>query len=160
MKSILFALSVSIALLCAGYAQQPAPPKKPPVGIPADSKFLNGKWYHVYFEKGGWRRARDRCKTLGGQLAVIPDENTQTFISKLADSTALWVGATDEKVKNVWVWSDGTQMTFKAWDTERGQPDGSGKEHYLLFWKNGKWHDAVERGDEQTAGFICEWKDK
>ena len=147
------------SMLGAVSAQQPTT-KKPPVGVPAEATLFNGKWCRVYFEQGGWKHAKDRCKVLGGQLAVVPDEPTQAFIKKLADSTALWLGATDEKVKNVWLWSDGTRMTFKAWDSEHGQPNGGRNENYLLIWKTGKWHDVGEHGDQQTVGFICEWKPK
>ena len=152
-------ITIGASILGSVSAQQPIA-KKPPVGIPADATSFNGKWYRVYFEKGSWQHARDRCNVLGGQLAIVPDEATHAFIKKLADSTALWLGATDEKVKNVWVWSDGSRMTFKAWDTEHGQPNGGRKENYLLIWKTGKWHDAGEQGDQQTVGFICEWKAK
>ena len=92
-------ITIGASILGSVSAQQPIA-KKPPVGVPADATSFNGKWYRVYFEKGRWQHARDRCNVLGGQLAVVPDEATQAFIKKLADSTALWLGATDEKVKN------------------------------------------------------------
>ncbi|HEY2342585.1 MAG TPA: C-type lectin domain-containing protein, partial [Chthoniobacteraceae bacterium] len=116
----------------------------------------NGKWYRVYLEKGGWRHAKQQCNVLGGQLVVIPDEATQNFVKQLAGVTPLWIGATDEKLKGVWVWVDGTTATYTAW--EPGQPNGAPKEDYMAIW-HGLWNDAFEN-EPKVVGFVCEWSKK
>lgn len=159
MKPILWlAILAFTATLELASAQQ-ASPLRPPVGVPADAKHFQGKWFRVYLEKGGWKRAKEKCARLGGQLATVPDEATQGFVKQLADDLQLWLGATDEKVQRLWVWVDGTPMNFSAWAP--GQPShGEGKEHYLqTFGEGGRWNDAVE-DDRHVVGFICEWKPK
>src|SRR4051812_1339986 len=103
MKHILISL-LSVSLVAYSGQAQKSVPAKPPVGIPLDAKHFNGKWYRVYTEKLGWKRANQRCKALGGQLAVVPDEATHAFIKQLAGGIAVWLGATDEKVENAWEW--------------------------------------------------------
>lgn len=134
-----------------------SPPSRPPVGIPSDAVHFKGRWFRVYVEKGGWKRARERCVIVGGRLATVPDSATQTFIKELASELPLWLGATDEKTDGVWQWVDGTNMTFKAW--QPGQPDNSPRENYLMIARNGLWNDAFE-GEPGVMGFICEWARK
>jgi len=90
------------------YGQSPTP-TKPPVGIPADATLFNGKWYRVYIERVPWTRAKEKCKGLGGQLAVVPDEQTWDFL-KSRSPAALWLGGTDEETEGVWKWVDGTSF--------------------------------------------------
>lgn len=135
-------------------AQQSSP--KPPINVPADAKLFNGKWYRVYLEQTTWPIARDKCKTLGGQLAISLDEPTQAFLKDLKPDVGLWLGATDEKLEGVWQWVDGTEMKFKAWAP--GEPAGARSENYL-FLIHGKWEDH-SNGRPQVVGFVCEWKAK
>ena len=145
---------VLVAILLPAFAQQTAP--KPPVGVPADAKLFNGKWYRVYLEQTTWPVARDKCKTLGGQLAVVPDAPTHAFLKELKPDVGLWLGATDEKLEGAWRWVDGTEMKFKAWAS--GEPAGRRAENYL-FLIHGAWEDH-SNGRPQVIGFICEWKAK
>jgi hypothetical protein len=143
--------------------QQPASPRQPPLGIPNDAKYFNGKWYRVYTEKLNWAEARDKCARLGGQLCVVPDEATWCFVKSLAPGAQLWLGATDEKVTGVWKWIDDTPFTFTAWG--RLQPDNSGGNQHYLFILKGEWNDIQKDGkwtspDIRVVGYICEWKDK
>lgn len=131
-------------------------PKSPAPGIPGGAKHFNGKWYRLYFENGGWKRAHERCRALNGQLAVAPDEPTQAFLKQLAGGRAVWLGATNER-EGIWRWGDNSQMTFTAWDA--GQPNGAAGEHYLSLWHSGRWHDAFE-SEPKVVGFICEWSRK
>jgi hypothetical protein len=131
---------------------------KPPISVPADAKHFNGHWYKVFLEKCTWRRAKERCGTLGGRLAVISDEPTWAFVKGLTPAI-VWLGATDEETEGVWKWVDGTELTFKAWLPK--QPDNiRGKEHYLAT-RGDKWNDVPldgKSGAKEVVGFICEWK--
>ena len=145
---------VLVAILLPAFGQQTAP--KPPVGVPTDAKLFNGKWYRVYLEQSTWPVARDKCKTLGGQLAVVLDEPTHTFLKELKPDVGLWLGATDEKLEGDWRWVDGSEMKFKAWAP--GEPGGRRAENYL-FLIHRAWEDH-SNGRPQVIGFICEWKAK
>ena len=147
-------LSVFILFAPAREASAQQTTIKPPVGVPADATQFNGKWYRVYLEKAIWPVARDRCKTLGGQLAVVPDEATHNFLKELKSEAGLWLGATDEKVEGVWKWVNGTEMVYKAWLPR--EPDGGRSENYLMLIRGG-WADHGT-GRPIVVGFICEWK--
>jgi hypothetical protein len=138
---------------------QEAARKKPPVGVPQGAQLFDGKWYHVYLERMSWRNARDKCKRLGGQLAVVPDEATGTFLRELSEGLELWLGATDEKVEGLWMWVDGTKMTYKNWSGE-GPDNSHGREHFLTLSNDkGLWNDVPE-DHKRVVGYICQWKDR
>ena len=160
MKTIRFIVPIlSALLLCSAIAQQPAQ-RKPPVGVPTDAQYFNGKWYRVYLERVPWDRAKEKCASLGGQLAVAPDEQTWAFIKGLLQ-TITWMGGTDEKTEGVWQWVDGTSFTFNAFTP--GQPDNTGgNENYLSATAKG-WNDVPKHGkfgDYHVSAFLCEWKDR
>lgn len=156
-KPYIMALCLGAVLQATIFAQLPPPAApKPPVGVPADAKLFNGKWYKVFYEKITWQSARDKCRSAGGQLVVIPDEVTWTFVKGLSPAY-LWMGATDEKVEGVWIWIDGTTMVYTAW--LQGEPSNhDGSEHYLLCAKGG-WSDHP-KNSTYVVGYICEWKAK
>ena len=133
--------------------------KSPPQGVPSDAKQFKGKWYKVYIGKPtSWSAAKNKCQANKGQLAVIPDEATWTFIKQLSGDLDLWLGATDEKVEGVWTWVDGTPLTFNAWN--RGGPSNSDNvQHYLHTQKPG-WDDIDKDGEGKVIGYICEWNGK
>lgn len=153
----LLALCLGAVLQATTFAQLPPPAApKPPVGVARDAKLFNGKWYKVVFEKVSWHAARDKCRSAGGQLAVIPDEATWIFTRNLSPAR-LWIGATDEKVEGVWMWVDGTPATFTVWHW--GEPNNSGgNEHYAVMEKH-YWNDTPKEA-HTTVGYICEWKAK
>lgn len=145
-------------------AQSPTETRKPPRGIPADAELFNGKWYKLYNTSIRWNTARQKCVTLGGQLAVVPDQATWEFIRQRVQKALFWLGATDEDSVGTWKWIDGTPFTFKAWHP--GEPNNDqGKEHYLSTL-NGGWNDVRSDGKfprgqaEHVIGYVCEWKDK
>jgi len=147
-----------LALVCSLFAAPPtAKPAKPPVGVPADAKLFNGKWYRVYLDKLPWPAARDKCKSLGGDLAMAPDAETWAFVKTLT-TASVWLGATDEKKEGVWVWVDGTPMQYADW-IGAGPDNAGGVENYLATHK-GHWNDVARNGKFETfqvVGFICEW---
>lgn len=142
------------------FAQQPAPGRKPPVGVPVEAKFFNGKWYHIYFEKTSWPKAQQKCVALGGRLAIVSDEATWEFIKALSKDASLWLGATDEKTEGVWKWTDGTPMALKHW--YEGQPDNANGAENFLSTHRGFLNDAPKNGEyvphQFVTGFICEWR--
>ncbi len=154
-KSLIIA---TISLLLSAVPQLCAQQdKKPPLNVPQNATLFNGKWYYVYLEKGTWRRAQEKCRKLGGNLACVHDGKTQDFIRTLSKGLDLWLGATDEKVEGLWMWVDGQEMTYKAWF--RGGPEGGRKSDYLLIgWGGRGWADRRE--DFGCVGFICEWAAK
>jgi hypothetical protein len=156
-------LPLALALLsnCA-FGQIVAPKPKPPVGVPSDAQFFGGNWFRFYTEKTAWSQARDKCKTLGGHLAITSDAATWDFVKVMTGQVSVWLGATDEITVGAWKWVDGTPVTFTAW--YKGQPDnGRGIEHYLATYK-AEWNDAPKNGEfmpkQFVCGYVCEWAGK
>lgn len=142
-------------LIMTTIAAPPAPvTPKPPVGVPADAKFFNGKWYRVYVEETKtWVRAKERAEAAGGQLACAINAETHAFISALASNRTLWIGGMRGS-DALWYWVDGTQFTFTAWATN--QPDGTKGENWVVIHE-GRWHDNNGRGNVPIVGFVAEW---
>ena len=157
MKHLSFALVIFLVSFGGLNAQQTTSIKKPPVGVPADAKFFNGKWYHVYIEKTTWPDAKHKCTRLGGRLAVVPDQQTNVFIRDLTKDLVLWLGAS-EKVNGLWEWVDGTPWKFTGWS--KGEPDDPGLD-VLITWK-GAWGDTPPKAQPGVVvvGYVCEWKAK
>jgi serine/threonine protein kinase len=133
----------------------PAKPSSGPtrrLGIPADARPFNGKWYRYYEEKMLWRMAKKRCEDLKGHLVFIQDQATQDFLNTLTDKP-FWGGASDEKKEGEWLWLDGSPMVFSKWGGD--QPDnGGGREDFLVVHPE-SWND--NRNDASIRGFICQW---
>lgn len=143
--------------LSFGMAHLDAADSAKAAGVPEDAVYFNGKWYKAYVDTSGWKSSQGKCQRLGGQLAIVPDQATQTFLKKLANGRKLMIGASKER-SEVWKWVDGTAMTFQAWD--RGQPnDVKGNENYAAMGPKGGWYDVADSTD-WTQGYICEWKVK
>ena len=130
--------------------------KKRPIWVPVDATPFNGKWYRVYLEKVLWKSARDRCKSLGGVLASIPDEATQRLMADLSKDLTLWIGGTDEETVGRWRWVDGSAMKYTEWG--RFKPYEGRGENFLAI-QQGTWIIAGNKLPS-ALGFICEWKSK
>jgi hypothetical protein len=152
---LIITLGIWIAGSSSIISQQTAP-ERPPAGVPSDATLFNGKWYRVYLMKTTWKRAQERCRTLGGQLACVSHAPLQEFITTLGKGRALWLGATDEVNEGQWVWVDETLMKYTAW--AEGKPQVSRRNNYLIQGADGRWHDVPP--DWPGVGFICEWEGK
>lgn len=150
MKTLVLLLALTLSM----FAAEP----KRPLGVPADAKHFNGRWYKVYLEKKTWHAARDKCKELGGRLVCVPDAPTWAFVRELTPAS-VWLGATDEETEGVWKWVDGAKVEWSAWIGSG--PDNSGGVEDYLCTHRGQWNDAGRTGQFgtfQVAGFICEWR--
>ena len=151
-------LIASVAILFSALAARAAEQstlRKPPIGVPSDTTYFNGKWYRIYLDQAAWPQARHKCKTLGGQLAIVPDEPTHLFIRELVDNRILWLGGF-KKTDGLWAWVDGSPFKFKGWVS--GEPNEGPGFKAIATW-NGGWGDN-EPKDRRVVGYVCEWKDK
>lgn len=105
-----------------------------------------------------WAEAREHCKSMKADLAIIKTQEKMTFINGLyGSSKEVWIGLTDNGNEGQWNWVDGTPMTTPFWAA--GQPNShQGKDQDCVeFWHrgsgNGEWND--EACDLRQC-FICE----
>ena len=104
-----------------------------------------------------WQEAREHCKNVsGGDLASIPDEDTNGFLQTLTQNYKnIWVGGHRSDGEE-WVWSDGTPWQYSNW--HEGQPDNLGEVQSHLsfnFNQSGYWDDDFAF---QEKSFICSQK--
>ena len=124
-------------------------PPAPPAGPRA-----NEVRYEVFDEKLTWLEAKARCEKLGGHLAIVRNEAENRRIHELVAARglkSLWLGASNAREEGHWVWVDGTEMTYQAWEGGVGQPNDSGyfgeSEAYLIMMsdRGGVWWDISRR---------------
>ena len=101
-----------------------------------------------------WNGARAYCQgTSGGDLASIPDQETNEVVSNLLSGSGVyWLGGTDAASEGAWQWADGTPWGFTNWRS--GQPDNEDGQHYLVTY-NGLWADAAL--GSWGRWFICQY---
>lgn len=133
--------------------------------VPTDASEFRGSFFKVIQERVSWHEARRMCEQLGGRLAIVRDAETNRFLTALVAQTGrhgAWLGCSDERQEGVWVWLDGSSLSYSNWAP--GQPTNRSSmgevEHYLgLNAKDGgRWNDLPNHGEVGGPPvFICEW---
>ncbi|XP_048867158.1 macrophage mannose receptor 1-like isoform X3 [Brienomyrus brachyistius] len=106
-----------------------------------------------------WKEALAECRRDGGDLASIHDIAEQDFIiSQLGylPTDKLWIGLNDQKIQQLFEWSDGSAVTFTKWELDEPSHVSVLKEDCVLMrGEEGKWADD---NCENDFGFICKKK--
>ena len=79
---------------------------------PPSSIFYGNKCYKLVTEALAWDNAQEKCELEGGNLASIPDQDTNEFLISMMDFNPdgfVWVGGRPD-----WQWADGTPFTYKS----------------------------------------------
>jgi hypothetical protein len=112
-----------------------APPTPPESGC-VYIEYFTQYFYHCFTNRT-WASARNRCRSVGMELARIESLNENDLVAKNITSFT-WIGGNDRTVEGEWRWaengvddgalfwqgqSDGTRVTYANW--EAGQPDSS-----------------------------------
>ncbi len=137
---------------------------------PEPTERPRGAQYQVYVENVSWTEAQERCRELGGTLAIPADEAEYNEIVRVCTSARLnyvWLGASRGADGNFYT-PDGDLVTFYNWGA--GEPSiidsGDGvPEDYLLLWRNGEvwvYNDSRENPlidygyvYGNNIGFVC-----
>jgi hypothetical protein len=112
-----------------------------------------------------WDDARAYCQATypGGDLASILDEDAQGDASAACvaatDSLQCWIGLTDAAEEGVFIWADGSPISYEHWAS--GEPndwgDGPSTENYGMMSRRDDgsetWNDAA---GSQTHAFVCQ----
>ncbi len=145
-------------------------PSPTPEPTPEPTEKPKGPQYAVYVEDVSWNQAVERCRELGGTLAIPESEEEYNEIVRVCTSARInyvWLGASRQADDN-WYTPDGELVSFFNWGA--GEPShidsGDGvAEDYLLLWRlNDTWvyNDSRENPLQnfygtygRSIGFVC-----
>uniref|UniRef100_A0A674IAH2 C-type lectin domain-containing protein n=1 Tax=Terrapene triunguis TaxID=2587831 RepID=A0A674IAH2_9SAUR len=99
-----------------------------------------------------WREAKQYCLDYGAQLVIINTKEEQVFLVKnRPKSRAYWLGLSDQKEENQWLWVDGSPLKLSFWSS--GEPNDAGDEDCGTMAIDGRWNDI---NCYMTDYWICE----
>jgi hypothetical protein len=111
----------------------------------------------VYFAgKKTFTDAGADCAAQNMHLATVKTSTANAAIQGMVVGSDVFLGATDTVTEGVFLWSDGTGLTFKNFNA--GEPNngaGGGQEDCLIILgaKGGLWDD---RPCGTPLGYVCE----
>ena len=145
-------------------------PSPTPEPTPEPTEKPKGPQYAVYVEDVSWEQALERCREMGGTLAIPFSQDEYNEIVRVCTSARInyvWLGASRQADGN-WMSPDGELVTFFNWG--EGEPsridigDGAA-EDYLMLWRlNDAWvyNDSRENPLQEfygtygnSIGFVC-----
>ncbi|XP_053292806.1 hepatic lectin [Pleuronectes platessa] len=125
-----------------------------------------GKCYFFSSVRLSWTQSRTQCKSMRGDLVVINNREEQKFLqSRLMKKMdypeeKFWIGLTDSKNEDVWLWVDDTQLDprltfwrhYEPNNRKGDNPDGENcvimGEEYLMSW--------IDKSCKSSLKSICE----
>ncbi|CAM5119923.1 unnamed protein product [Natator depressus] len=150
----------------------------PPGGCPESWLLFRNKCYKVFGSRDEdrvmWIPARRTCVKFGGNLASIPNEQVQAFLTyHLKDAkTDAWIGLNDINSELHFVWADGSGVYYTNWIAgspvvgeiilyDSLQPETGNNLHQLdcVVMKTGPVDKIGQWKDEpcyEARGFICQ----
>nr|XP_046274097.1 immune-related, lectin-like receptor 4 isoform X4 [Scatophagus argus] len=126
---------------------------------PQGWELFGGRCYRFSTHISPWEKARNECRSQGGNLVQIDSRMEQSFLMQKVSEKMnnpedmFWIGLTDSVEEGRWLWVDGsplnTSLTFwyntepDNWTDE--DPDGE---------------DCARMGEQGQPGFLMCWLDK
>uniref|UniRef100_A0A452GX74 Macrophage mannose receptor 1 n=1 Tax=Gopherus agassizii TaxID=38772 RepID=A0A452GX74_9SAUR len=129
----------------------------PPGGCPESWLLFRNKCYKMFGSRDEdrvmWIPARRTCAKFGGNLASIPNEQVQAFLTyHLRDAkTDTWIGLNDINSELNFVWADGSGVYYANWIA--GSPLDCVVVKTGPVDKIGQWKDEP---CYEARGFICQ----
>ena len=71
--------------------------------------------YQYYGTGGSWSSARVACRSLGGDLAHIHNQNEQTAVAAVASGHEAWIGCITTVAHTTWTWADDSTAVTQTW---------------------------------------------
>uniref|UniRef100_A0A3Q2PSA7 C-type lectin domain-containing protein n=1 Tax=Fundulus heteroclitus TaxID=8078 RepID=A0A3Q2PSA7_FUNHE len=101
-----------------------------------------------------WNEARQSCRRLGGDLAIINSREKHLGVTRLISTNqdpsrpmsqnGFWIGLRDVEEEGVWKWVDGTRLTEGFWNI--GEPNNQNNEDCAAVYPKSNpflsWNDA------------------
>lgn len=131
-----------------------------PLDMKADAEFeCDGKIVKFYKASLPYKVAQRFCEENGGSLVKIDSQEKNDAIAKKVaeiDEWTFFIGVTDEKEEGIFVWQDGSPLTYRNWAANEPNNDTiCGTENYVQMYRDGTWNDL--HGWRNKVGFIGEF---
>ncbi len=127
-------------------------------GCPCALRHREGGAYLFCISGRQWAQASADCNAFGYHLAVIDGAEENLWIAAELDrdgTEKAWIGLTDTAQEGVFVWVDGTPLSFSAWSGSN--PDGGQGESCVELMGDhgdqGRWND---KECDEGRRFVCE----
>ena len=99
-----------------------------------------GSRYRIGTENVTWLDARSLCEGEGAHLIIIDGSYENEMLRMLNPSDRVHIGLTDQVQEDVWLWVDGSSLTFERWAPN--EPDDSFGEDCVAQRSDGLWDDV------------------
>lgn len=111
--------------------------------------------YKVHTSPNTWDVAVRKCLDLNSKLVDITNSEENVFVTILVAAAGFhraWIGLSDRRQENLFVWTDGSYYAFTNWGPI--EPNGNTSENCVFIdSNNSRWAD-VACNDSYTS--ICE----
>ncbi|XP_029135782.2 C-type lectin domain family 4 member A isoform X1 [Labrus bergylta] len=117
------------------------------------------KCYSFSTKKSTWSESRAKCRRGRGDLVKIDSTEEQTFLDMrlrdimVKDEDKLWIGLTDSKEEDTWLWVDGSPLNSSLAFWSNGEPDNWDRD-------NADGEDCVRMGEKGGAVKHKSWFDQ
>ncbi|XP_063787738.1 perlucin-like protein isoform X2 [Pseudophryne corroboree] len=120
---------------------------------PAGWKLIRSHCYYFKSTATSWDRSIDECAIRNGILLVLKDLFEMDALLPTIARERYWIGLRrDKKNNDNWVWSDGSPLSFSAWND--GEPNNDKDNEHCAEILGGvqMWND---RTCDHKLGYIC-----
>ena len=106
--------------------------------FPGDSNGLER--YFLYTQNMSWRDAQLYCRQNHTDLVSVKTKQQNVEIQDQAKGNTIWIGL----IREGWMWSDGSQTSFRNWD-ESSPDNGGGAQNCVAILKSlqHQWDDST-----------------
>ncbi|XP_039608877.1 perlucin-like protein [Polypterus senegalus] len=123
--------------------------------------FFQSKCYFFSNNTLTWQSSQEQCLSMGGHLVIVESAEEESFLENktnivIEKKSGYWIGLTDQKKENQFVWVDNKTLDTNTRFWEPGEPGGDSKENCVQIWailQQKRWHDF---NCESVAKRICE----
>ena len=121
--------------------------------IPPGYKRGNDGLYYKFNKEGkNWNDAQKTCKSEGGNLAIIFNEQTRNTVRDFMP--AGWIGVTDQWNEGIWQTPVKGNIPYSSWKSR--EPNNQiGNEHCAMQHEDKKWNDL---NCENELPYICQYE--
>ncbi|NXX93061.1 MRC1 protein, partial [Centropus bengalensis] len=156
-------------------ATLPSVAPSPPGGCPRDWLLFRNQCYKFFgYAYENWHSARRACISLGGNLASVPNEEVQAFLTYNLKyfSSDPWIGLNDILSELNFIWADGGAVSYTNWapgspkliepvlfDTLRPEDGHNLQQFDCVSLKRGPADDTGKWSNDECykyRGYICQ----